>query len=107
VIDDIDEFAKSFWAWWKGLQPGWRDVGQTPGILTSIHQQGDGSWSVLNKPGKNGFLTVLSTLSWWGQALRVGEAGEPEMVEWLAAVSDVDWVLAQMLNVLRKEGKLN
>ena len=93
VIEDVPKFAESFWAWWKGLQPMWRDVSQTSGILTSVHQQGDGDWVELQKPGQNGFLTVMSLLCWWGQV----SCTEAEMVEWRAAIEDVDWVLAQIL----------
>ena len=95
MIKDIPKFVRGFWAWWKGIQPKWQDVGQTQGILTTIHQQGEGSWVELDKPGQNGFLTVLSLLSWWGQASHT----EAETMEWLAAVEDVDWVLTEMLKV--------
>jgi hypothetical protein len=96
AIKNIPKFEKSFWAWWKALQPRWRDVGNIPGVLTNAHRRGEGSWTELDKPGQNGFLTVISLLSWWGQALRDGNLG---MVEWLAAADDVDWVLTQMLKV--------
>jgi hypothetical protein len=93
VIEDVPKFAESFWSWWKGLQPMWRDVSRTPGILTSVHRQGDGDWVELEKPGQNGFLTVMSLLSWWGQVSHT----EAEMLEWQAAIEDVDWVLTRML----------
>jgi hypothetical protein len=96
AIKNIPKFETSFWAWWKALQPRWREVGDVPGVLTHAHRQGDGDWSELDKPGQNGFLTVISLLSWWGQALRGGSLG---MVEWQAAADDVNWVLTQMLNV--------
>jgi hypothetical protein len=96
AIKNIPKFETSFWAWWKALQPRWREVRDVPGVLTHAHRQGDGDWSELDKPGQNGFLTVISLLSWWGQALRGGSLG---MVEWQAAADDVNWVLTQMLNV--------
>jgi hypothetical protein len=96
AIKNIPKFETSFWAWWKALQPRWREVRDVPGVLTHAHRQGDGDWSELDKPGQNGFLTVISLLSWWGQALRGGSLG---MVEWQAATDDVNWVLTQMLNV--------
>jgi hypothetical protein len=98
VIKDVPKFVNSFWTWWKGLQPKWQDVGQTPGMLMSIHQQGRGSWVELDKPVQNGFLTVVSLLSWWGQVSHT----EAETTEWLAAIEDVDWVLTQMLKVPHK-----
>jgi hypothetical protein len=100
VIKDIAKFKDNFWSWWKGLQPKWREVGNVDGPLTSGHRcfegPGDGDWVDLNKPGQNGFLTVVSLLCWWGHALCNGNHG---MTEWRAAVDDVDWVLSKMLLV--------
>ena len=95
TIKSLPKFEIGFWAWWKNLQPKWREVGDVEGMLTSTHRVRDGNWMELEKPGQNGFLTVVSLLCWWGLALRdqrdVGDA------QWQAAVDDVDWVLAQML----------
>jgi len=99
VIKGIAKFTDSFWAWWKGLQPKWRGVDSVDGPLTIAHRHfqspGEGGWMVLNKPGQNGFLTVISLLSWWGQALQDENIG---MAGWEAAVEDVDWVLMRMLS---------
>jgi hypothetical protein len=98
-------FAKRFWNWWKSLQPSWREVSEVLGPLTSTHQTMTGDWTVLDKPGLNGFFMVLTVLSWWGQAILqeedCGEQTNAEWVaakaEWVAACEDVQWVMGSML----------
>ena len=52
-------------------------------------------WDVLCKHGQNRFLTVLSTLAWWGGSIN----GRPveNFASWLAAVNEVHWVLLRLL----------
>jgi hypothetical protein len=96
VVKDVMKLQDSFWAWWKGLQPQWREASKVDSPLMNAHrypQRGDSGWKVLDKPGQNGFLTVVSLLCWWGQALCNGNI---EMTGW--HVANVEWVLTQMLS---------
>ncbi|KIJ89924.1 hypothetical protein K443DRAFT_664242 [Laccaria amethystina LaAM-08-1] len=54
-------------------------------------------WDVLRKHGQNGFLTILSTLAWWGGSIN----GKPleNFTSWLAAVNEVHWVLLRLLEL--------
>jgi len=54
-----------------------------------------GDWAALDKPGQNGFLSVLAVLSWWGQSLLCDSV--PTDFQWLAACDDILWVLNSML----------
>ncbi|KDR65475.1 hypothetical protein GALMADRAFT_81806 [Galerina marginata CBS 339.88] len=50
-----------------------------------------GEWDALNKPGANGWVSVIAALFFWGDAL-----GDTQSVSWTRAVEDVTWVLEQM-----------
>ncbi|KAJ7705147.1 hypothetical protein B0H16DRAFT_1254351, partial [Mycena metata] len=83
AIADVEDFAKRWWVWWKGINPTWR---LRDGDLV---RDSSGSWDVLRCPGQNGFLNVVICLKWWHEVDEVGAPSE----EWTHAVSDVKWVL--------------
>ena len=97
-VDKVSDFEKSWWKWWKGLQPDWRAVSDVVGPLDASHRSNlvDGAdWSVVNKHGRNAFLSVMATLVWWGVALpTISTADEG----WMAAVRDVGWVFTGLLS---------
>jgi hypothetical protein len=88
VIKSLDAFIGAFWKWWDGLNPSWRIR-----VDGRLKIGGAGSWETLHKPGQNGFLSVLQTLSWWR-----GMLGVEGTDDWNSAVEDVAWVLKQVLN---------
>ncbi|KAF9471899.1 hypothetical protein BDN70DRAFT_819435 [Pholiota conissans] len=80
------------WIRYARLQPEWRaDDGS--GILP----REDGDLSAIRKPGKNGLLSVIATLFFWGVAAceEEGRSGEPD---WLDAVNDVDWIIRGLIS---------
>ncbi|RDX54392.1 hypothetical protein OH76DRAFT_1322376, partial [Lentinus brumalis] len=83
LIDSEVEYATSWWKWWGGLQPEWR--GRDP--QGHPIKGGSGDWEELRKPGQNGFMMVLLSLSWWK-----GVASEATLPLWEDAVEDVAWV---------------
>ncbi|KAF7795563.1 hypothetical protein EIP86_006725 [Pleurotus ostreatoroseus] len=87
-IEDLDEYAQGWWAWWRGMQPDWRlaDDG------SELARDGTGGWDKLRRPGKNGMLLVLLSLWWWKSHPSVADRA------WLAAVDDVQWVLTALLS---------
>ncbi|KAJ7511760.1 hypothetical protein B0H11DRAFT_2214638 [Mycena galericulata] len=84
-IPDLKEFVNKWWAWWTSINPSWRRVNG------KLVQEGTGPWTELEFPGPNGFLNVVVCLKWWRGKLAEGNE------EWEKAVSDVSWVLSQML----------
>lgn len=86
-IDDIDDYASTWWKWWASIQPEWRTSGNL-----KFRRNPPGSWSVLAHPGKNGMLIVIMSLVWWADAL--ADANDDH--SWKGAVNDVAWVLSQM-----------
>ena len=97
TIKNVDVFDKRWWSWWKGLQPPSRQVAAVEGLLSGEHRlvEVEEDWDVLRKHGQNGFLTVLSTLAWWGGSIN----GRPveNFASWLVAVNEVHWVLLRLL----------
>ncbi|KAJ7797407.1 hypothetical protein B0H14DRAFT_2619019 [Mycena olivaceomarginata] len=52
-IGSASGMEREWWAWWKGINPGWR---MRDGELL---REGDGGWDVLRCPGQNGFLNII------------------------------------------------
>ena len=98
-VDKVSEFKKSWWKWWKGLQPEWRAVSDVVGPLDSSHHLGlvdSADWSAVNKHGRNTFFSVMATLIWWGVVLPAPSTSDEG---WMAAVQDVRWVLAGLTRI--------
>ena len=99
TIKNVDAFDKRWWSWWKALQPPSRQVAAVEGLLGGEHRlvEAQEDWDVLRKHGQNGFLTILSTLAWWGGSIN----GKPleNFASWLAAVDEVHWVLLRLLEL--------
>lgn len=81
-LRSLDEFVTEWWAWWALLQPVERVLG-LDGKYNVPKSEMD--WSALAKPGSNGFLLIMLTLTWWGM-LRADNG-------WARAVKDVTDVL--------------
>ncbi|KAG2749166.1 hypothetical protein P692DRAFT_20818540 [Suillus brevipes Sb2] len=94
-LPDLGKYSTDFWAWWIALQPTWRVITaplDTPTPLPS--REIAGSWHELDKPGQNGFLSVIGALNWWGKACQDQCVDD---ISWLAAVADVQWVMEQLI----------
>ncbi|KAJ3797289.1 hypothetical protein F5050DRAFT_1579320, partial [Lentinula boryana] len=96
---DLDHFTKNFMTWWNTLQPSWRL--DNPHLMPG---QGSGSsfgmeWGTLDTSGKNGWLSVIVCLKWWGIGL--GDDRESALGdEWRGAVEDVLFMLNGLISVL-------
>ena len=53
-----------------------------------------GKWTNMDKPGSNGFLSILAALNWWGAQIEVDEA---QSDLWHAAMANVSWVIEQLI----------
>ncbi|KDR66323.1 hypothetical protein GALMADRAFT_147927 [Galerina marginata CBS 339.88] len=84
-ISDLDQYHKDYNAWWASLQPTWRLLPDGSVDFDAF----DGKWEVLERPGRNGLLSVLAALFFWGLAVRKGKT----MGNWLEAVQDFDFVV--------------
>ncbi|KAJ7049142.1 hypothetical protein C8F01DRAFT_994425 [Mycena amicta] len=84
-ISNAARFGAQWEDWWRSINPDWRRDGQ------KLRKTGDGDWTELDVPGKNGFFSVLICLKWWHLAAR----GRPG-AEWRGWVEDVTWVLQKL-----------
>lgn len=84
IVLNKEVFSTSWVAWWKIINPSWREADGNQFKLTD-----NGQWSTLFVPGKNGFLNVIGGLV----ALQdcIAEA------EWEKAVRDVRWTIERTL----------
>jgi hypothetical protein len=84
-----------WWKWWESLQPGER-VRSSDGLS----QPENVDWSkIAAMYGDNGLMQVIATLQWWGERVEGKRKAriESEWNDWMEAVSDVTWVLEQVL----------
>ncbi|KAK0436993.1 hypothetical protein EV421DRAFT_1739211 [Armillaria borealis] len=94
---DVKVLGESWWAWWKALQPEWRDISGVEGCLEGDHQTGNSDWDCLWHLGANGLMTVLIGLKWWGLLITKHYGmGSMRMRNWEAAVEDILWVMTSM-----------
>ncbi|KAG5222179.1 Hrd protein [Salix suchowensis] len=62
----VDDYAEQWWA--GGTASNLRAPLVRPEGVQDVPQVAD--WTALDKPGVNGFLTVVATLAWWGAKLK-------------------------------------
>lgn len=98
AISDLELFERQWWAWWRALQPSWRAYSTTTGpistddllpVPTDVATSSD-SLTVLDCPGKNGLLSVISSLRWWGDEIR---ALTPQDSGWFNREAAESWKL--------------
>lgn len=90
VIKSTSDLQTNFMKWWEGLQPEWRMSTSGQIIVSKL----DGDWDGLCRAGRNGILSVVAALFFWGFALKGTGA---EQVEWKAATDDCLRVLNAFL----------
>ena len=66
TIKSTSDFQVAFMKWWEGLQPDWRL--STSGEIIASNLKGD--WGGLRRAGRNGLLSVIAALFFWGFSLK-------------------------------------
>lgn len=84
-----EKYGPQFMAWWKGMQPDWRDTDETLNRDAPPYED----WLVLNKGGSAGMYIVVMALSWW---VKVQTTGSDHNINAWSAVADLLWVFRQM-----------
>ncbi|GAW04662.1 hypothetical protein LENED_006467 [Lentinula edodes] len=87
--DDLVQFSKSFTRWWDNL----RRPHSSAEIAARDTQKG---WQSLDRSGKNGWLSVLACLKWWGMALTEKDKLGPLGDEWRNIIKDALLVLSEL-----------
>ncbi|RDB26978.1 hypothetical protein Hypma_005040 [Hypsizygus marmoreus] len=106
VIDNVNEFAEQWWAWWTILQPKWRAKDNNGRPVAAIPDKTiSEDWRCLRVPGGNGLICVVAGLYWWGRKLEEAKIDTKANKEnWNAAVNDCLWVLQRVMSSFDKEG---
>ncbi len=89
---NLEDLDRSFWRWWTALQPIYRQGLSNDGHVLS---QTSGDMEGIRRPGRNGLLSVLAALWFWGSTPQVELS--TTLGSWASAVDDVSWVLEELL----------
>ncbi|KAI0069349.1 hypothetical protein K474DRAFT_1681015, partial [Panus rudis PR-1116 ss-1] len=84
VVRKPDVYEEQWTTWWRSINPAWRETVEGHTVIG-----GDGDWSMMYKPGTNGFLTVIGAL--------VGLKDVTDDERWRATLCDVRWTIGKVL----------
>ena len=90
-LTNLVDYGKTWWSWWRGLQPKWRLL--PDGTLAREGPDTIVDWEKTCRGGTNGFFVIVLTLSWWVDALD----GRVDDEELLGALDEVMWVVDCMI----------
>ncbi|KAJ3816626.1 hypothetical protein F5880DRAFT_1453592, partial [Lentinula raphanica] len=65
----VEDFKARFMGWWISLQPKWRRVAGGNGLSLASDSVDLDDWKSLDYSGKNGWLSLLAGIRWWGEGL--------------------------------------
>ncbi|KAJ3753449.1 hypothetical protein EV360DRAFT_53454, partial [Lentinula raphanica] len=86
--DELANFGKAFVLWWSGLKQSCSE---------SRGRGKENGWGTLNTSGKNGWLSIVVCLKWWGMGLR--ESREEALDEiWRQSMKDVQLTLDEVVS---------
>ncbi|KAJ3925230.1 MAG: hypothetical protein NXY57DRAFT_907337 [Lentinula lateritia] len=89
---DINRFGINFVTWWNSL------VNQIS-TVSGENSDGDGrvrkEWGTLNTSGKNGWLSIIVCLKWWGMGLRDDREGALG-AKWCCTIKEVSCILNEL-----------
>jgi len=95
AIESTLEFEKAYMSWWKELQPDWRMSSSRQIAYSKV----DGDWDGIRTAGRNGLLSVVAALFFWGVALKKTKKTAYEDKGWKLGTDDC----LRVLNGLLKE----
>ncbi len=92
-IGDLKIFNEEWWVWWGSLQPsGWSE-----GSFSFARQRELDSEGLEKCNGGMGFLLMLGTLLWWGEAAYAVGKGLEAWWNWQEALVDFTWAIEHMI----------
>ncbi|KAF8905829.1 hypothetical protein CPB84DRAFT_568052 [Gymnopilus junonius] len=96
---DVNMSIPEFRQWWVSLQPEWRVLNADKSELVKEMNEKDdsGSFDELRLPGKNGVVSVLAALYYWGLAVKGKNPKSKARQKWLEAVEDCHWIFEQLV----------
>ena len=95
AIESTLEFEKAYMSWWKELQPDWRMSSSRQIAYSKV----DGDWDGIRTASRNGLLSVVAALFFWGVALKKTKKTAYEDKGWKLGTDDC----LRVLNGLLKE----
>lgn len=87
----FEEHWTMYDAWWDWLQPEWR--GRSASGNRERLPKWQSKFDKLNTRGRNGWLSIIVSLWWWGDALRQMQGTEQQWAVWRDRIKDALWVI--------------
>ena len=87
------DFERVYMSWWKELQPDWRMSSSGKIVYSKL----DGDWGGMRTAGRNGLLSVVAALFFWGVALKKTQKTPYEDKGWKVGTDDCLRVLDSLL----------
>ncbi|KAI0054991.1 hypothetical protein BV25DRAFT_1784505, partial [Artomyces pyxidatus] len=88
---DFNASSDEWWAWWASLQPDGRSR-DGAGVFSQDAENLE--WDRVRVGGKNGVLSVMAALTWWGRAASRSE-DPAHLAEWTRAAVEASWAMEQ------------
>ena len=95
---ELKAFEVQFRKWWVGVQPAWRVVDEAKGKLSRDYDEDQKDLEVLRLPGKNGIVSVVAALFYWGVAVQDKSPKSRARQKWVEAMEDCHWVFEKLVN---------
>lgn len=106
-VGKLDAFEACFSAWWQSLQPKFCTTAESPTkqLIQTVPAIGlEEPWEKIRVFGSNGLVSVLAALCFWGipivnmaqDSYRTKQLRKAQLLRWLLAVEDVDFVLSAL-----------
>ncbi|SJL00833.1 uncharacterized protein ARMOST_04147 [Armillaria ostoyae] len=92
-VGDLKELNKAWWAWWGSFQPAERSQGSF-----AFKKSQNVNWSGLERcHGGTGFMLVMGSLLWWGEAIHKDEERGEDWWNWRMALEEFTWALKHII----------
>ena len=91
-IKSLPLYIEAWWAWWRALQPEWRQAAGDTALHSLREADQEEKWECTCIGGPNGMFTVILTVAWW-----IAELDGKTEDNSIMALDDVKWVLSEMI----------
>ncbi|KAJ3524045.1 hypothetical protein NMY22_g11175 [Coprinellus aureogranulatus] len=105
-IDQPAEFGLAMLKWWYNIQPPFRSsTNNFPGPMFEDPSYEGDPWVAIRKSGPNGFVVLMTLMSWWGRSLSNRNSFvDDSRPAWNLLVDDIRRCLVEMVKPVLQVG---